>query len=144
MKVDEAHSLFVLAEIMAVLAGLCFVAVGFSIQSPLLPIEYLSNSITLCEKLAGSSLSDSTNYTQEMCLKEIGKLVTKDVNFMTYFAVFFFFLGILLSIDTLFFWHMGRKKLRNPNYEDSKVMKLALIINLIYLALVLMGLVIGS
>lgn len=124
---ELARSWFVLAEILAVLSGLFILSLGL-IQIPENSIDLLNKAVNVCENI--NLNNEYVNFSA--CFEKLGLESTiSRMNIMNKFYTTLFALGILIAIDSLLFWGLGRIILTKPTVKDKNVAFLIVVVTVI-------------
>ena len=131
IRMDFANSWFILAQILAVIAGLFMVAAGFLITPPSQEPSIYLNALELCEKIKSSTLNNlNERYKLDECLKEYGDYYGTKIRIAAVNGYLLFFLSLALVLDSIICWLRGRWKIRHHLSEDAHFGKLFLLFNI--------------
>jgi len=135
-NIEIAKTWFVLAEILAVVAGLFLVSSGFFAISYKDILGSADATLNLCQKAVENNFSSISNLTVEKCMNEISSsinLANRDTQRISFFLMF---LGFLLAMSSLLCWFIGRCKIENEDFPDKEYGILLIILFVIFIILI--------
>lgn len=129
-SIEIAKSWFVLAEIFAILSGLFIFSSGF-ILTPERTIDAIDKVLNICEKVIQEHRADFPNITLSDCMDEFGKDYFAAMEKISNSATFFMFISLIFMADAVFFWMLGKYKLKNKQARDESMAIVIAIISIL-------------
>jgi hypothetical protein len=131
VKIEEiAKSWFVLAEILAILAGLFAVSGGGLLFGFDDIIPTMNGVVDLCESVLEFS-PEEYNGSMEICIGDSFDGFTDVIKETQSLALFLLALGFILGTLSLICWFFGRIKIEQEDFRDKLFGLLALIVTVI-------------
>lgn len=135
---EVVHSWFVLAEILAVIAGIFIITGGLGITPESNRVDLFYDTVRICNDIAKGDIV-LENISLADCLNKTSEQILQSINDSNNAGFSFLYLGFLFGFNSLLFWIIGRLKLEDESLEDKKFAVRLTIVDLVLLVIIFLN-----